>query len=263
MSAAASQKQGESEPGSGSITIDVTSDFACPWCYVGFKRLENAMQLAKDKSGAACSFQIRWHPYMIDARTQLDGEPYLEYNRRRWGGDGWVAGMKLDCAADGCRFENWGRQNPRSVWAHTLHAHRLMHYVQREYGDAAGHALKRQLFHEYYEKGRNISLVDEVADIGKEFVKRWQEGEGEQKEWAQKIFRKSMWAAAVKAEVKVDEYMRSEKQEDGYEDVLNADKKAKKRGVSGVPYFDVKGIQRGFSGAQPTEFWSDLFEQMA
>ena len=30
------------------VSIDVTSDLACPWCYVGFKRLQNAIDEFQD-----------------------------------------------------------------------------------------------------------------------------------------------------------------------------------------------------------------------
>ena len=62
-----------------SILIDVTSDFACPWCYVGFMRLQNAMDKFKGMKAAKeknINIEVRWHPYMIDIRTKPNGEPY-------------------------------------------------------------------------------------------------------------------------------------------------------------------------------------------
>ena len=35
-------------PNSKNIVIDVVSDFACPWCYVGLMRLQNAMDTFKE-----------------------------------------------------------------------------------------------------------------------------------------------------------------------------------------------------------------------
>ena len=105
---------------------------------------------------------------MIDQNTKPDGENYIDYNRRRWGSDGWVSGMKKSAAADGCKFVNWGRQNPNSVWAHTLNAHRLLHLVKTKCSWQKMHFMKGKLFEEYYEHGVNISLIPELIRIGNE-----------------------------------------------------------------------------------------------
>ena len=51
------------------IIIDVTSDLACPWCYVALKRLEKAMTQHEHE----LQVNLHWHPYMIDMKTQKDG----------------------------------------------------------------------------------------------------------------------------------------------------------------------------------------------
>ncbi|CAD7927541.1 unnamed protein product [Amoebophrya sp. A120] len=259
------------------LVIDVTSDFACPWCYVGFKRLENAVSKSSEQ------VDIRWHPYMIDPATQKSGEPYLAYNRRRWGGDGWVAGMKRDALRDGCTFENWGGQNPDSVWAHTLHAHRLMLFVKDRIKVVNGregqgdlqvgttnleHLLKKKLFEEYYEKGRNISLTSELTRIGQEFLA---EQHGCLHERGIKLAEASSAASEGAAglsledlQEKLAKFMASTDERDGYAEVLSQDKRAKTRGVSGVPFFEIRGVRhKPFSGAQPTEFWEDVLAQLA
>ena len=153
------------------VTINITSDLACPWCYVGFKRLENAISKiesslrSRSSPAAPQAVEIRWHPYIIDEKTKRNGEQYLSYNERRWGGDGWVAGMKRSAKPDGCDFRNWGSCNPDSVWANTLNAHRLLHFLKVEIGWEAMAKGKRALFIAYYEGGRNISLVDELLDL--------------------------------------------------------------------------------------------------
>ncbi len=218
------------------LQIDVTSDLACPWCYVGYKRLQNAIDKFKD----AMEVELRWHPYMIDMQTKREGEDYMAYNRRRWGSDGWVSGMKRDALADGCKFENWGRQNPRSVWAHTLEAHRLLNFFRENCGWKMQGELKALLFDEYYEKGANISLVDELVRIGKKLLAR----------------------AGVTDEglvTKLEGYMRrTGGSDEGTAHVLSEDKRAKKsKGISGVPHFELLGQSAG--GARDTNFWIDVF----
>ena len=52
------------------------------------------MQKAISLYGESLQFRVEWHPYMIDINTSTEGEEYMAYNERRWGGDGWVYDMK-------------------------------------------------------------------------------------------------------------------------------------------------------------------------
>lgn len=62
-------------------------------CYVGKARLNSAVEaFARSKPDA--KVEVSFSPYMIDPRTQPDGEDYLAYTERRWGGDGWTASLK-------------------------------------------------------------------------------------------------------------------------------------------------------------------------
>ena len=51
--------------------------------------------------------QVHYFPFMIDPATAKDGEPYLDYNRRRWGGDGWTRSMKQMGRKEGAPYANW------------------------------------------------------------------------------------------------------------------------------------------------------------
>jgi predicted DsbA family dithiol-disulfide isomerase len=217
------------------IVIDVISDFACPWCYVGFMRLENAIDKFKDMKDVKeknLDVEVRWHPYMIDMRTEPNGEPYMDYNHRRWGSDGWVAGMKKTARLDGCKFENWGNQNPDSMWANTLDAHRLMHFVRKKHGWSKIHSFKKLIFQCYYEKGWNISDMDVLIEVG-------------------------VLGGLDKQEL--EQYFNSDA---GTPEVMEEDERAKhETHVSAVPYFTVRGLPaKPFSGAQSTDFWLGVFE---
>ena len=233
---------------SSNILIDVISDFACPWCYVGFMRLQNAMDKFRDIEDVKkknIEIEVRWHPYQIDPSTQINGELYMDYNRRRWGSDGWVAGMKQTSRLDGCLFENWGNQNPHTVWANTLHAHRLMYFVRKKLGWSKIHDFKKLIFQCYYEDGWNISNINVLIDIG---------------------------VSGGLDRTELERYMNSE---EGKQEVLLEEKRAKTEdGVNGVPFFTVHGLRvnssilnklsgnslSSFSGAQKTEFWLEIFE---
>ena len=62
-------------------------------CYVGKARLNSAVEALK-RDNPDARVRVSFTPYMIDPQTQPNGEDYLAYNRRRWGGDGWTASLK-------------------------------------------------------------------------------------------------------------------------------------------------------------------------
>ena len=61
------------------ININVYSDLSCPWCYVGKRRLDKAIQ-----QFSPSNITVNWHPYIIDKNTAQKGEEYMSYNIRRW-----------------------------------------------------------------------------------------------------------------------------------------------------------------------------------
>ena len=62
------------------MKIDVVSDTVCPWCFVGKRRLEEAI-LALNRPAA----EIRWRPFQLDPSIPLQGCDYLESLSRKYG----------------------------------------------------------------------------------------------------------------------------------------------------------------------------------
>ncbi|CAL5229761.1 g13145 [Coccomyxa viridis] len=137
------------------ISLDIWSDLACPWCYVGKRRLDKALAVNKERA----NFKIQWHPYMIDPATKPAGEDYMAYNRRRWGSDGWTRALKESGRPDGANFANW------QTWPNTLQGHRLVLLAEKE-GKAS--QAEERLFEAIYEKGLNISDISTLEQIGEE-----------------------------------------------------------------------------------------------
>ena len=66
----------EATEASGSVHVDVVSDVVCPWCYIGKRRLEEAIALVPD-----ISVDIAWRPYFLNPwipREGIDRQTYLE-----------------------------------------------------------------------------------------------------------------------------------------------------------------------------------------
>mmetsp|Transcript_28640 Transcript_28640/g.39968 ORF Transcript_28640/g.39968 Transcript_28640/m.39968 type:complete len:199 (-) Transcript_28640:321-917(-) len=167
---------------------------------------------------------------MIDPSCDKNGEPYSQYMKRRWGGDGWVSGLKRSASPDGVKFGNW------ETWPHTFLAHRLLTYTLENYGWEKQHSLKEKLFLQLYEEGLNISDPKVLMEAAKE--------------------------------VKIDESAAEKAvtaclDDDLGKKTMSEDYLAKsKLKIKGVPYFIMPGDVK-FSGAQPAKVLRELLQDIS
>lgn len=156
------------------IVIDLYSDIACPWCYVG----EKIMKTTLDKflsDNPTFKAKINFHAYMIDPATKKNGEEYLAYNRRRWGGDGWTDELRERGRQVGCKFANW------KTWPNTLLCHCLI---------AAGSKIEKHeeivhdIFEYCYEQGENVSDKETLNKIAEKYaITNWDSKEIQTEVW--------------------------------------------------------------------------------
>jgi len=66
---------------SDKIIIDIISDVVCPWCIIGYKRLEQAMK----ELGVEEKFEIVWHPFELNPSMPAEGEDFVEHIQRKYG----------------------------------------------------------------------------------------------------------------------------------------------------------------------------------
>ena len=66
------------------LTIDVVSDVVCPWCYVGKRRLEGALEmLAKEHPDVVP--EVRWHAFHLNPDMHPKGIERSEYVKHKFG----------------------------------------------------------------------------------------------------------------------------------------------------------------------------------
>ncbi len=63
------------------ITVDVVSDVACPWCYVGMKRLDEALA----QLGNPEDVVVTWHPFQLDPTIPAEGIDRKTYFIKKFG----------------------------------------------------------------------------------------------------------------------------------------------------------------------------------
>ncbi len=143
------------------VTIDVVSDIACPWCYLGKARLELAIAEVQDEVGV----DVNWRPYQLDPDATGTGTDYRSHLVEKLGG-----AERLDEIQETLR--NYGREigitfrfEEIKVRANTLDAHRLLHWAGIE-GREIQDRVATALFKAYFEEGLNVTdhgVLTEIA----------------------------------------------------------------------------------------------------
>lgn len=156
------------------LTLELASDFACPWCRVGERHLEQAIQ------GAGVPVVVRWLPFRLNPDLPGAGVPRRPYLEGKFGARVEDAHAPLKAAA---RAGGWAfRFDRMTVEPNTMDAHRLMLW-----GPAQGATmdLARRIFDAHWEEGRDLgdravlaSLAGEVGLSAKEAAAYLDSGEG-------------------------------------------------------------------------------------
>jgi predicted DsbA family dithiol-disulfide isomerase len=152
------------------ITIDITSDIMCPWCIIGFKRLQKAMDKFRDDA----DFNIHWLPFELNPRLPETGVNRYEYISEKYGR------TKEEALASGEHLKNKGAENgfvfnfnDNSKMYNTANAHLLLHWAD-EFGKKQTE-LKVALFEAHFTHNKNISdhevLLEIAEKVGLDKVK--------------------------------------------------------------------------------------------
>jgi predicted DsbA family dithiol-disulfide isomerase len=201
------------------LTIDVISDAICPWCFIGKRRLEKAL----DGRPAA----VRWHPFPLNPDMPREGIERKSYRIRKFGT--WERSLELDArVATAGQGEGIVFRFDRMVRTpNTLDAHRII-WLAGERG--VQDAVVEALFLAYFTDGRDLSDRATLAEIA---------------------------AGAGLDRAAVDDLLAGDA---GLDVVRAGEERARRLGVSGVPFFVVNG-RVALSGAQPPELFRQAFEQ--
>jgi predicted DsbA family dithiol-disulfide isomerase len=206
------------------LQIDIVSDVVCPWCYIGKRRIENALALVPD-----VPVEVNWRPFFLNPWVPREGISRDDYLTAKFGSvDAYkaIAGRVVAAAADEGLEYNADRVRRQP---NTIDCHRLIHWADVE-GKAA--AMKQRLMELYFRDGGDLTdvnvLVQAAADIG-------------------------MDADDVRRKLVTDEDVA----------LISAQAKdASDKGISGVPTF-VLAQKYAVSGAQPAEQLARAIRQVS
>jgi predicted DsbA family dithiol-disulfide isomerase len=204
------------------LTIDVVSDVVCPWCFIGKRHLDQALQLWRDEQ-PDCAVEVRWHPFFLNPDTPERGEPYRPFLEKKFGGPKQLEEIWQRVSEAGRKAGIEFAFEKIELRANTLNAHRLIHHAQKAGDDGtAVNKLIEGLFAAQFLEGRHLGDRAVLAAVAGEC---------------------GMDRDAVQR------YMESDEDAEG---VRAAAGEMQRMGISGVPFF-IFNKRLAASGAQPPE----------
>lgn len=205
------------------MKIEIWSDIACPFCYIGKQNLEKALAQFPHKD----QVNIEFKSFELDpGASTYDGTSYIEKLAPKFGGmqqaKQFIAQVTQHAKDVGLTF-NFDEMKPTN----TLDAHRLAKWAKTQGKEVE---VNEKLLLAHFSEAKDVGDIDTLADIAAEA--------GLDREEAIKVLRdKNHYSQNVK------------------EDQLEA----KKIGINGVPFFIIND-KYAISGAQPTDIFSNALD---
>ena len=144
------------------VRIDVVSDVVCPWCYIGKRRLEQAIALKPDIPA-----EVRWHPYFLNPWVPREGMSRADYLTEKFGSVERYKGIAQRVAAAAAEEGLVYALDKIARQPNTLDCHRLILWANNS-GDPG--RMKQRLMGLYFAEGADLSdrevLVGAAVDCG-------------------------------------------------------------------------------------------------
>ncbi len=144
------------------LRIDFVSDISCPWCVIGLKSLEQAL----DKIGDVADVDLHFHPFELNPQMAPEGEDIAEHLARKYGAtEEQSAKTREMIRARGAELGFDFAVGKRSRIYNTFDAHRLLHWAELQ---GRQRELKLALFEAYFTKGENPGAHDVLTRVAAE-----------------------------------------------------------------------------------------------
>ncbi|KAA1399326.1 DsbA family oxidoreductase [Aeromicrobium ginsengisoli] len=209
------------------VKVDIWSDVACPWCFIGKRRFETAAAEFAEGGGA---LEVEYHSFELAPDTPVDFDgtevDFLVGHKGMAPAqvESMLAQMTELGATEGLSYDFHALQH-----TNTVKAHELLHYAKSQ-----GRQLdmKERLLSAYFAEGRHVGRIDDLADLAAEI---------------------GLDRAEVVEALKSEQFLAD----------VQADKdQAIAYGISGVPFF-VIDKKFGVSGAQDPSVFIEVLQKAA
>jgi len=196
-------------------SIAIYSDLICPWCYIGKRRMEEALRQLPAHTQVSRS----WHPFQLNPEMPREGLNRKMYRSKKFGS--WERSQAMDAQATaagksvGIEF----RYDLQTHTPNTFDSHRLVWLAGTS---GAQDAVVEALFRAYFCEGVNFADPQKLIEVG------------------------------ASAGMDAAELKRFFTSEEGASAVREEEQRARMLGISGVPLYVINEAV-SFSGAQPAE----------
>lgn len=198
------------------MKIEIWSDVICPFCYIGKRNFETALEQFADKK----NIEVIWKSFQLDpAIPEVATESYTDYLVKRKGmAVEQVQGM-LSNVTQMATQVGLDYHLDQSIIVNSLKAHQLIQFAKSK---NLGNEAEERLFKAFFIEGKNIADTETLVQLGKDF---------------------GLDESEIKAILEDEKYK--------YE-IAQDIQEAQNIGVTGVPFF-VFDRKYAVSGAQPAE----------
>lgn len=210
------------------MRIEIWSDVVCPWCFIGKRRLEKALDRF-DSTGDR-SIDIVYRSFQLDPSAPHEAtQTVAEHLGAKYGGGAGAGQQMIDRVEAVAAEEGLLFRMGEAKRGNTLDAHRLLHLALAD-GPEVQARLKEDLLAAYFLRAENVAdhdvLLRAAATVGIDEAR------------ATELLAGDEYANAVEADIR----------------------RAAALGANGVPFF-VVDEKYGVSGAQPTEVFGQVLQR--
>ncbi|MBN8423149.1 DsbA family oxidoreductase [Microbacterium esteraromaticum] len=210
------------------ISIDIWSDIACPWCYIGKRNLEAGIAATASDEDAP-QVNITFHSFELapDTPVDFDGDE-IDFLSGHKGMPREQVEQMLAHVTDVAAQAGLQYRFDLLQHTNTVKAHEVLHFAKSK---GLQHEMEERLMSAYFTEGRHVGRIDDLV------------------------------ALAVEVGLDEDE-TRTALESNAHLDDVRADQaQARAYGINGVPFFVIDG-QYGVSGAQPAETFANVLRDL-
>jgi predicted DsbA family dithiol-disulfide isomerase len=140
------------------MKVEIYSDVACPWCYVGKTRFERALAAFP----GARDVDVSYRPYQLNPSTPTTAQPLYDYYDQLFGPE---FRTKHSQVTDIAKAEGLDFRFDHALAVNTFTAHRLLWLTERDYGAPVQRELKAALLRAYFTDGQDVGDTDTLVAL--------------------------------------------------------------------------------------------------
>lgn len=207
------------------MRIDIWSDFACPFCYIGKRNLEKALE----ELNTSEEVEIVFHSFQLDPNAERENQSNTVSSlAEKYGTSKEEAQKMIDRIVNMAKDVGLNYNYDKIIGTNTLDAHKLVHYAKEENKDEE---IIERLFKAYFIEGLDIGDTQVLGKLGEEV--------GLNREKALEALNSDEY----KLKVDEDRYL------------------SQQLGISSVPFFVINN-KTAIPGAQPSNVFLQVFKEL-